>query len=91
MAQATDASRLGDINRMASLYKEVFSSKAGAEVLEDLSKHFHITSPAFMQSPTGHCDSHAAASRDGSKAVIFHIHRQMAKAAKAKTVTIAIP
>ena len=90
-AQATDSARVNDIERIAALYAQAFGTKAGAEVLADLVKTYHVTSPAFMQAPSGNCDSHAAASRDGSKAVVFRILQQIAKGAKSKTVSIPIP
>lgn len=63
--------------RLINAYRELFKSKAGELVLEDLRKRFGVNMPAFLPKKGGGYDPLWAAVRDGQRQVIIHIEHQI--------------
>lgn len=73
--------RQAELDRVAQLFREVFTSDAGAEVLEDLARRFPADARRFRkQRDGGPVDPYLAAVRDGEGAVVAFIKDQVRKA-----------
>lgn len=72
-AAKANAERVSDIDRLAGLAKEIFSTPAGTELLGHLIRKYDLLGRSFLPDADAHVCPHRAAVRDGERATVNYL------------------